>query len=392
MASLLEAVVVVRISFLCVLLCGVTQARAEEAADSEILGTDPGWRVEDLQFRTSYLSQRGRGFQSQDGSSPGSEAMFVVQPAALLTLRQNANIVHDISLPIDAISAASPDAVDATTSASKNNIAGDFEIRSAIKLSDRDTLTTRFVAHAEEWIGGGTLGAGWRRSFADDNATLSVNGTFGYDVFDDRNRFGDYLGKTGRATSSISAAGSQLLSPTTVVDASYGLTYQRGTLRTGWNAVPIDDGTLADEVFPRGRSRHAFTAGLAQHIPQTRSTAKVRYRFYLDDFGLRAHTMDVAAYQYVVDWLYVRASYRFHDQDGVDFFTTALPAGLGDNTLRTADSDLAPLRAHEYSLQITTVRDRGPFRRWSLSGEVLRYERSNGLGISLFALGLGRTM
>jgi CO/xanthine dehydrogenase Mo-binding subunit len=35
------------------------------------------------------------------------------------------------------------------------------------------------------------------------------------------------------------------------------VTYQHGTLRTGWNAVPTADGMLTDEVLPRDRVRHA---------------------------------------------------------------------------------------------------------------------------------------
>lgn len=361
-------------------------------SDRQILGEDRTWVLEDLQLRTTYLDQAGRGFQSQDGSLPGSEEMLVVQPAALVTLRQSERVVHRISIPIDAITAASPDAVDATTSASRFNIAGDLDVRTAIELSDVDTLTTRFTGHAEEWLGGVTLGAGYKRALADDNASVSINGSFGFDVFDDHDHFGSYLGKTGRATSNVSIAGSQVLSPTTVADASYGVTYQRGTLRTGWNAVPIMDGRLTDEIFPRGRLRHALMAGLAQHVPQTRSTLKARYRFYADDFGLRAHTINATVYQYVAGWLYVRGGYRFHDQDGVDFFTTSLASDFTDDTLRTADSDLAPMSAHELSIGLATVRGRGPLRRWSVSAEALYYDRSNDLRILAVSLGLGRVL
>ena len=366
-------------------------ARAEPS-DADIIGRDPGWRIEDVQVRTSYLDQSGHGFQSQDGGPPGGEDMYVIQPSALVTLRQSARVVHKIALPIDAITAASPDAVDATTSASRRNTAGDVDVRTAITMSDRDTLTTRVVIHAEEWIGGGTIGGGWKRSLADDNATISANATFGVDVFDDHDHFGHFLGKTARETSSLHVAGSQLLSPTTVVDASYGATYQRGTLRTGWNAVPIDNGGYGDEILPRSRLRHAAAAGVAQHIPRSRSTVKARYRFYADDFGLRAHTIDATVYQYVVEWLYVRGSYRYYDQNGVDFFTTKIPAGFAADQLRTADSDLAPMHAHEVSVQLATVRGRGPLRRWSASAEVFRYVRNNDLTITAVALGIGRTM
>lgn len=391
MASLPGVGVAARIELILALVLIATEARADPT-DRAIIGDNPRWRIEDLQLRTSLFLQEGRGFQSQDGPAPGREDMFIVQPAMRMRVRQSAKVVHDVVIPIDAISAASPDAVDATTSASRNNIAGDLDIRTAITMSDHDTLTTRFIAHAEEWIGGGTIGLGWKRSLADDNATISINGTFGFDYFDSRDHFGTFLEKTGRATTSASLAGSQLLSPTTVVDASYGLTYQRGTLRTGWNSVPVGDGTLTDEVFPRDRTRHAWTAGIAQHIPQSRSTAKLRYRFYADDFGVRSHTVDAAAYQYLARWLYVRAAYRFHTQTSVDFFTRSLPMGFGDSTLRTADSDLAAFRAHEYGLQVLTLRDRGPLRRWSVSAEVFRYERSNDLTVLVMAIGAGRAL
>jgi len=365
-----------------------------DPSDAEIIGLDPGWRIEDVQLRTTYLDQRGTGFQARGQAlgEPGSEAMYIIQPSAFLTIRQSARVVHTVAVPLDAITAASPDAVDATTSASRRNVAGDFDLRSAFKVSEHDTFTTRVVAHGEEWIGGGTVGAGWRRSLADDNATISINGSFGLDVFDNHNHFGNYLGKTARETSSLNLGVSQLLSPTTVLDGSYGVTYQHGTLHTGWNAVPTANGLLTDEVLPRDRVRHAASVRIAQHVPVTHSTIKARYRAYLDDFGLRAHTVDASLYQYLASWLYVRGGYRYHRQTSVDFFTTALAAPFAADLLRTSDSDLAALRANEVSFQLATVRDRGPLAKWSVSAEVLRYQRSNDLHITAVSFGIGKAL
>ena len=363
-----------------------------DVGDREIIGEKRGWGFEAIQFRTSYLDQNGRGFQSQEGPLPGSEQMRVVQTSTYLRLRQSEDTVHEITLPFDAITAASPDAVDATTSASRNNLSGDLDIRSSFELSEQGTLTTRFTAHAEEWLGGGTLGAGYKRSLADDNATLAITASYGYDVFDDHDHFGSYLGKTGRSTANLSITGSQLLSPTTVLDGSYGATYQRGSLDTGWNAVPIANGNLTDEEFPRGRLRHALTAGIAQHVPRTRSTVKAKYRFYVDDFGLQAHTIKATVYQYVFGWLYVSGGYRFHDQTGVDFFTTSLMPMFNINVHRTADSDLAPMTAHELVLGVSTVRNRGPLGKWFGSSELFYYDRSNDLRIVALSLSIGRAL
>ena len=388
-ASPPEVGVAVRTSL--ALIAAIGGSAAADTGDTEILG-DRGWSLESAELRTTYLDQTGRGFQSQDDGPPGKETMYIVQPSLFLAVRQSDKITHTVTLPFDAITAASPDAVDATSSASRSNIAGDFDLRTTIKLDADDTLTTRFLAHAEEWIGGGLIGAGWQRSLADDNATISINGTFGADVFDDHNRFGDFLGKTSRVTASVHVGASQLLSPTTVLDGSYGATYQRGELRTGWNAVPVEDGTLENEVFPDGRLRQVLTLRVSQHIPVTRSTAKLGYRGYVDSFGLQAHAIEASVYQYLVNWLYVRGSYRYYDQDGVDFYTEALPLGFTQNTDRTADSDLAPLSSHEISIQLKTVKERGPLKKWSMSAEVYRYTRSNSLEITAVSLGLGRAL
>ena len=365
------------------------------ADDAAIIGDDPTWRIEDLQVRASYFDQRGHGFQSQDGieGQPGSEFMYMFSPSALIVLRQNADIVHQVTVPVDAITAASPDAVDAVSTASKRNIAFDLDVRSSYKLTEHDTLTSRVMGHGEEPLGGGLLGVGYQRALADDNATIGVNGSIGIDGFDDHDHFGDFRGKTARETLSASVTASQLLSPTTVLDGSYGVTYQHGTLRTGWNAVPTSDGLLTDEVLPRDRTRHALTARLAQHVPFTHSTVKLWYRFYHDTFGTDAHTVEASAYQYVVPWIYVRGSYRFHRQTGADFFTTAIPKPFDAmTTLRTADSDLAPFDAHEWSVQLTTVRGRGPFKLWSFSAELMRYSRSNDLQIIVGSLAFQRLM
>ncbi|MBA2543752.1 MAG: DUF3570 domain-containing protein [Deltaproteobacteria bacterium] len=380
----------VRTSLVCAIAL-IARLASADSGDREILGGE-GWRLESLELRTMYLDQDGRGFQSVDDGTPGKETMFIVQPSLLINARQNERVSHALTLPFDAITAASPDAVDATSSASRFNIAGDFDLRTTIKLDDDDTLTTRFVAHAEEWIGGGTIGAGWIRSLADDNATVSVNGTFGVDVFDDRNHLGDFLGKTARATGSVHAGASQLLSPTTVIDGSYGATYQRGNLRTGWNAVPVEGGIVEDEVFPDGRLRQVLSLRVSQRVPVTRSTAKLAYRGYVDSFGLHANSIEASVYQYIVNWLYVRGSYRFYDQNGVEFYTESMPLGFDDSTLRTADSDLAPLSSHQYTVSLKTVRERGPLKKWSLSAELFRYTRSNDLAITAVSLGVGRVL
>lgn len=379
---------------LALILVAIAAPASAGPTDAEIIGRDTGWQIEDVELRTTYLDQHGHGFQAQGEpvGRPGSEYMWLVEPWARITVRQNADIVHEVTIPVDVITAASPDAVDATTQASLRQVTEDVDVRTTIRRSDTETWITRVSAHHEEPLSSGTVGAGYKKQLAEGNATLGINGAVTVDGFDHHDHVGTYLGKTARETANANVALSQLLSPTTVIDGSYGVTYEHGTMDIGWNAVPTADGMLVDEVLPRDRLRHAFSVRLAQRIPQTDSTAKAWYRYYLDDWGARAHTIELALYQYLVPWMYLRAGYRLHHQTGVDFFTTRLAAMPTDTLSRTADSDLAPFDANEWSVELATIRHSGPLAEWAVSAEVMRYTRTNDLQITTVSLGVGRAM
>ncbi len=98
-------------------LIALASSASADSGDREILGDDGGWKLEDVELRTMYLDQDGRGFQSVEDGTPGKETMVIVQPSLLINARQNERVSHALTLPLDAITAASPDAVDATSSA-----------------------------------------------------------------------------------------------------------------------------------------------------------------------------------------------------------------------------------------------------------------------------------
>lgn len=380
------AVVASRLLPLAAITALAASTRAD-TGDAEILG-DHGWRVEDVELRTSYLAQRGRGYQSQAGErgEPGSQEMWLVAPAARITLRQSDAVVHEVTLPVDVVSAASPDAVDATTSASRHNEAIALDVRSAIRRSEVDTITTRVAIHNEEHWRSATLGMGWRRGLADDNAAIALTGNVTGDYFRGLDHLGNIHDSETRATLNANLSAFQLLSPTTVVDGSYGITHQRGELSNGWNAVPVGPYRPYRELMPDRRTRHALAGRIAQHVPATRSTLKLWYRFYVDDFDLDAHTVRLDAYQWLGASLYVRGGYRFHRQEAVAFFTTSFDPG-SPIRYRTADSDLAAFDAHEWSVQLVSW-----FSRWRVTAELLHYTRDNDLVLTAVSFGAGRAL
>jgi hypothetical protein len=346
---------------------------------------------------TGYL-QEGHGYQSRGSDSsagPGSQEAQILQPSLSLRIRDGEQMTYDISVSIDVVSAASPDALDAMTSASRVNEAATVFVDTTWHAEHHDTSFI-FGVHAEEPWRSGTLGGGYLRRLADDNATLGASGTVTLDYFDRIDQTGDTDGQTTRVTANANLEASQLLSPTTIVWGSYGLTLQQGTLENTWNAVPTTAGNApAGEKLPGTRHRHALATRLAQHLPSTHTTFKLGYRFYVDSFGIQSHTGDVRVYQYLTRWMYVRGSYRRHLQDGADFFVTAMPMGADPLAPRTADSDLDAFDADHWGVSVVVLGARAPgvwLRGGSLQLSYSRYHRSNDLDLDMLSVGYAREL
>jgi len=377
----------------CLLVCAclgiATAGRAEPASDAAILGqSNQGVRVDEFRLRMTSYYQDGHGYQSQAGTvaGPGSERAMIVQPMMLVGIRQSSRIHHEVVIPIDIVSAASANALDVVSHASAVNEAIGVELTSRFDLTDDDRLTSNITWHEEEPFGSGSFGLGYSRSLADDNAVLGISGQATFDRFDNLQPNGDRYGRRNRTALNGNVSFLQLLSPTTVFDASYGLTFQQGTLQTTYNSVPLEGGiSRTKEVFPHTRTRHAVQARIAQHLPDSHTTLRAAYRYYTDTFQLDAHTVEFELHQYLSPWLLVRGSFRYYTQTGVDFFSTAFR--LQDTELgpRTADSDLAAFHATEYGLKLLWLA-RG---QSAFDVSYFHYSRDNGLFANVFSLGYG---
>ncbi|MEI9935856.1 MAG: DUF3570 domain-containing protein [Pseudomonadota bacterium] len=362
---------------------------AEPATDAAILGQgSESPRIDEFRLRLSSFYQEGHGYQSKAGTlaGPGSERTLIVEPMMLVGIRQSKRIHHEVVIPIDIVSAASVNALDVVSHASAVNEAVGIELNSRFDLTDDDQLTSTLAWHEEEPFGSGSFGLGYSHAMADDNAVLGISGQATFDRFDYLQPNGDRHGRRNRTTLNGNLNFLQLLSPTTVFDASYGLTFQQGTLETTYNSVPVEGGTSrTNELFPRTRTRHAVQARIAQHLPDSHTTLRATYRYYTDTFQLSAHTTEFELHQYLLPRLIARGSIRYYTQTGADFFTTAFPALESLRLPRTADSDLAAFHAQEYGLKLLWLA-RG---QSSLDIGYFHYFRDNGLYANVFSFGYG---
>ncbi|MFO0549299.1 MAG: DUF3570 domain-containing protein [Polyangiaceae bacterium] len=376
--------------------------RALEAAAKE--AEDPGVALEEMRYFTAFYWQEGRGYQSQadpvDGK--GREDAWIIQPMMYLRVRQNSQVVHELTLPVDVVSAASTDALDVVSKASEYNEAFSLDWTGTYSPSDVVDMSFQFGFHYEEPLRSLIAGPALTFKLFEQNTIIGVQGTVIADGFDPHTFTGRDKGFAARTSFSFNLTLAQVLSPTTLLDASFGTTEQWGTLETTWNSMlahrlPTEDSPATidrtAEAFPRSRNRDALFVRLSQHIPASHTTAKVGYRFYFDENGVLAHTGEVDLYQYLVPWLYVRAHGRLHMQNAISFWMPYIEEPFTERQLRTSDSDLAAFISREAGIKLVFLRDRAPAAirdKDSFEAGYLHYERTNGLSVDMFSVGYSR--
>jgi hypothetical protein len=363
-------------------------------SDVDVLGAPSTALVfESITTRLSAYNQFGFGYQSKSGPilGPGSERLTVFEPQTEIVATQGDRITHRLWVPVDIISEASPASIprvpDIVSGASRKNYAVTVQWTTTLQTSAVTSLALTSGLHAEPPFRSYNGGLAASRAFADQNTVVSGAAIGILDWYDHFLVTGERKGRSERATTMGSAGVTQVLTPTTIVNVNYGLTVQEGELGNTWNAVPLANYTRGPELLPTERVRHAVVGRLAQFLAWN-GALRLYYRFYADDWGIAAHSIEGQLLQRLTPTFYVGALYRFHTQTGPFFFTTLAPLGA---TLRVADSDLAPLQSQTFGGKAVGDVPIGAGIVRSLHYEVGydRYVRTNDLRMDIVSCEIG---
>jgi hypothetical protein len=378
-----------------VIAFGSSRALAEDAkpTDAQILGPeDTALRIESITTRITGYNQYGFGYQSKAGpiGGPGSERLLVFEPQVEVVATQGDRVTHRIWVPIDVVTAASPHSFEPTpdvvSGASRKLEGGTFQWSTTYKADRGSQVALTSGLHIENPFRSWNAGLSGSRALADQNTVVAGSVVGILDWFDRFLITGVRNGRAERSTTMASAGVTQVLTPTTIVHVNYGLTVQEGELGNTWNVVPLANGERGAELLPSSRTRHALVGRMSQFLPWN-GALRLYYRFYTDDWGIEAHSVEGQIMQRLTPTLYLGALYRFHTQTGPFFFTTHAPL---DATLRVADSDLAPLQSHTLGGKLVgDVPVRGLARLLHFEVEYDRYFRSNDLQMDVVSCALG---
>ena len=294
----------------------------------------------------NVLAYRERGLMSITEPVLWARAQFLeaweVQASAALDTISGASpqLVSNASgKPVQTISGASIDDRRYTGDVKVTRRLGDFSLAASGAWSEEED----YRSHA--------YGAEARYDLNQRNTTLIA----GYAKSNDRVRSSDDPRLDApRVTREYLAGVTQVLSPTALVQST--LLWSRGE---GWYNDPYK---LTFTFYPgsapalmadtRPDHRHSITwlTRYRQHFPKARGTLQAEYRYFGDDWGIRAHTLEVAWQQALDERWSLRPALRYYTQGTADFYSPVIPkprpAVLSSDQRLSAFGGLSPsLRA-----------------------------------------------
>ena len=325
-----------------------------------------------------YYPQAGSHGAVEGGR--GTQQLTDVPPAIIVNVPLDTVSRLSVNVGADFYASASTDRIDfalSTPSAHDVRIHGDFGYSREQK--SRGTLWGVGLGVSKEYdYLSFNAAASFAKTSRDGNRQLSVAGQ----VFLDRVtlitpiELRTYPGATNgksqygtdtRQTYNFTATYSQVLSKRLQAAISTELVSQNGLLSTPFHRVYFRDNPDPDLAPSSGSSFESRfpTAARIEHLPRARfkypvslrlnyyasDLVQVRgfYRFYHDNFGIVAHTLELELPVKVTPFFVVYPFYRFHTQTAATYFAPFAQHSVAD-PYYTSDYDLAAFTAHKEGL------------------------------------------
>jgi len=383
----------------------LAQSGSGNTADLEI---DTGEKF-DVDFLFNYYDQDGE--RSPVTGGLGTENQQVIAPVIQVRWKKSDKWSLNTTFGIDQITSASTDNIDDEVSTASRLDTRSHAIVGMTRTLGGQSFGFDVGVSKEYDYQSISAGLSWSREFnqrntaifaslrhyADDVDIYPIDGTrdsgSGNGIDDDDSGSGGKPGVSDqRNTTDFSIGITQVLGRKTLATVELSHSSQSGFLSTSFHEVILQDGTRVAERLPDSRSRSALGLRL-NHSFSRRMVLRTYYRYYDDDWGISAHTLEIEPHFKIGQkrnawWFPIL---RFHTQDGSDFFGKPFTFTAADSFF-TADGDISEFDSQKFGIGFRTSLDGGPgwlgpLRR--LETRVTFYDRDDGLEALSVSYGLG---
>ncbi len=350
------------------------------------------------------------GYYQQDGNNGA-----VTGGIGTEELTDISNIIV-VKMPLDSINSLTVSGgADYYTSASTDNIdnnvssASSKDVRAYTNLTyqrknlkKNQTFGAKLGFSSEYDYTSFSAGLSYAKELNEGNSELSLNGQVFIDNWDliyPTELRGDVsLPTSGRQSYNLQFRYAQVINKRLQMLVSLDAIYMKGLLSTPFHRVYFSDQNIPDiERLPSSRLKLPLGIRL-NYFPFDNFVVRSYYRFYWDDFGIKAHTMSLETPIKLGNSVTISPFYRYNTQTSSDYFA---PFEVHNSTdaFYTSDYDLSELSSHKfgmgfkYSPVYGIGRAKVPFTKklFMFKSVELRsayYKRSTGLDAFIISLGL----
>ena len=285
-----------------------------------------------------------------------------------------------VHIPAISAPAGTQEAIDAITTASRP-IAGNayedfFKVRNEFQggLSAAHRSLEYYVSTESDYLGQ-QLTARYDRDLDGDLLNVAVGTSYGWDAIKPAEDSDTNADNDHKTTIHWNVVATKVMAPTTVVRAGVELNVVRGLQHNPYRNV-YAGGTNVPERHPDARQRRDAFVKLNQYLAN-RSSLKLSYRLYNDDWGITSHEVGSNINQYITQGIIVRWDYRYYTQTSADFYRPIYATVDGIDGYRTGDYRMGVLSSHLFGGSVRVdLADLVPDRRvWSRFGLSVNYER-----------------
>ncbi len=233
------------------------------------------------------------------------------------------------------------------------------------------------------------LSIAYNRDFYGDNLNIALGASYSWDSIEpleDQDTAGipDY-----RRTTYWNVVATQVVTKTTVLRAGVEFNRVAGLQENPYRNVYVA-GTNVPENHPDVRMRQDIFLGLSQYV-YNRSSVKLDYRYYSDDWGVSSHMIGIKLNQYVNEEFIFRYRYRYYAQLPSEFYRDEYLEAGGVNGYQTSDYRMGDFGAHLFGGQVqwyphSLIGKLGARAQVTFGYE--RYFNSNNFSADVFETGL----
>ena len=165
--------------------------------------------------------------------------------------------------------------------------------------------------------------------------------------------------------------------------------YQEGLLSTPFHRIYFSDNTVAVEKLPGSRLKLPIGVR-ASYFFGDNTILRAFYRYYMDDWGMTAHTVNLEGSYKITPFISISPYYRFNNQTAVDYFH-AYKENNSTSAYYSSDYDISGMNTNFYGSGVRFAPVNGVLGMKHLSSVELRYghyTRTTGMVANIVTMAL----